>query len=85
MTLDYNDTVTYDADFGWMPSTETCIYIYMSFIIGIIILTLSSSASFFTLCMRSSISLHNKMFNSIIHATMNFFTVYPSGKQHIPN
>ena len=77
----HNETVvaTNNKDLGWMPSTETCIYIYMGFIIGIIILTLSSSFSFFTLCMRSSINLHNKMFDTIIHATMNFFTKYPSG------
>jgi ABC transporter transmembrane region. len=66
---------------GWMPSTQTCIYIYVGFIIGIIVLTLSSTFSFFSLCMKSSMSLHNKMFDTIIHATMNFFVNNPSGKE----
>ncbi|PSN47509.1 hypothetical protein C0J52_02251 [Blattella germanica] len=67
-------------DFGWMPSTETCIYIYTGFIFAIIILSMVSLFSFFTMCMRSSIKLHNKMFTSVIYATMRFFTYNPSGQ-----
>ncbi|KAJ9591423.1 hypothetical protein L9F63_002029, partial [Diploptera punctata] len=77
--LDNEIITTNNNELGWMPSTDTCIYIYVGFIVCIIILTLSSSFSFFALCMRSSINLHNKMFDTIIHATMDFFTHNPSG------
>lgn len=35
---------------------------------------------FFKLCMHASKTLHNKMFGSILHATMRFFDTNPSGR-----
>lgn len=35
---------------------------------------------FFNICMRASKVLHNKMFSSILGATMRFFDTNPSGR-----
>jgi hypothetical protein len=64
---------------SWTPSTETCILIYMGLVIGIIVLSLASTFSFFSMCMTASINLHNTMFNNISRATMWFFNNNPSG------
>jgi hypothetical protein len=89
MDITTADTVEWNSGFSttiaptdvtkWMPSTETCILIYMGLVIGIIVLSLASTFSFFSMCMRASIRLHNTMFNSISRATMWFFNNNPSG------
>ncbi|KAF5287552.1 hypothetical protein FQA39_LY15881 [Lamprigera yunnana] len=60
--------------------TYTSIYIYSGITITMVILTLSRSLSFFYTCMRSSIKLHDNMFNSIINASMRFFNTNSSGR-----
>ncbi|XP_013196145.2 ATP-binding cassette sub-family C member 4 [Amyelois transitella] len=55
------------------------------FIFGLITLTtivvaLIRAFSFFSLCMKSSISLHDKMFKAISRSPMSFFHTNPSGR-----
>jgi hypothetical protein len=71
------------TEWGWMPSTETCIYVYIGLILTIIFLTVLTVISFFTMCTRASVRLHDSMFASITHATMWFFNNHPSGKRNV--
>lgn len=64
----------------WHFSRETSIYIYSIIIIGLVIISLIRSFTFFTICMRASTKLHGNMFNSITRATMRFFNTNPSGR-----
>lgn len=64
----------------WDFDRNTCIYIYSAITTFTVIITLTRSFTFFTICMRSSIKLHDKMFTSITHATMRFFNLNPSGR-----
>ncbi|EFA03657.2 probable multidrug resistance-associated protein lethal(2)03659 [Tribolium castaneum] len=59
---------------------DNCIYIHSSFIVFLIVVTITRSLSFFKVCMRASRNLHNNMFLSIVHATMRFFNTNPSGR-----
>jgi ABC-type multidrug transport system fused ATPase/permease subunit len=68
------------AEGGWMPSSETCIYVYIGLILGIIFLIIARVICFFTMCTRASVKLHNLMFSSITRATMTFFNHNPSGE-----
>lgn len=68
------------AENFWDFSTETCIYIYTGITVATIIVTLTRSISFFTLCMKSSVKLHDRMFNSIIRGSMRFFNTNSSGR-----
>ncbi|KAB0797840.1 hypothetical protein PPYR_08833 [Photinus pyralis] len=61
-------------------STDTYIYIYTGTISTLITLSLARSLLFFTVCMRSSVKLHDSMFNNVIHATLRFFNTTPSGR-----
>jgi ABC-type multidrug transport system fused ATPase/permease subunit len=72
--------VSVSAEWGWMPSSETCIYVYIGLILSIIFLIILRVISFFTMCTRASARLHDSMFSSITHATMAFFSHNPSGK-----
>ena len=73
------------VEFSWMPSTDTCIYIYIAFVVLIIILTVMAALCLFTMCMRASVRLHDAMFSCIIRTKMAFFTKYPSGNYLILN
>lgn len=76
----YTDTNSTNSTSFWDFSRETSIYIYSGITATTIIVTLIRSLAFFTVCMRASIRLHDKMFNSIIHATMRFFNTNTSGR-----
>lgn len=67
------------SDF-WNFSTETSIYIYTAITSIIVVLAITRSISFFYACMKSSVKLHDKMFNSIINASMRFFNTNSSGR-----
>jgi len=74
-----NDTSP-DNTFLGSLSRETYIYIYTAVTVGTVVITLVRSVSFFTVCMRASVRLHDLMFRSITRATMYFFNTNPSGK-----
>jgi hypothetical protein len=71
------------TEWAWLPSTETCIYVNIFLILATIFVIILTVISFFTLCMRASVRLHNSMFTSITHATMWFFNNNPSGKWNV--
>ncbi|PNF34508.1 hypothetical protein B7P43_G10749 [Cryptotermes secundus] len=68
------------AGWSWIPSSETCIYVYIGLIVSIIFLIILRVICFFTMCTRASVKLHDSMFSSITHATMAFFSHNPSGR-----
>ncbi|PSN47504.1 hypothetical protein C0J52_02254 [Blattella germanica] len=78
--IDLWNNATDFKEFGWIPSTETCIYIYIGLMILLVIFSVSSACSIFILCMRASMKLHDAMFGRVIRATMQFFHKYPSGQ-----
>ncbi|XP_076244312.1 putative multidrug resistance-associated protein lethal(2)03659 isoform X2 [Calliopsis andreniformis] len=61
-------------------SRELCVYVYSGFTVLTIVVTLTRSFSFFIACMRASIRLHDRMFQSISCATMRFFNTNTSGR-----
>lgn len=77
--MDRNITITGSTEWGWLPSTETCIYVYSGLVASLVVLSVCSVMCFFTMCMRASISLHNSMFASLTRATMWFFNNNSSG------
>ncbi|KAJ9591425.1 hypothetical protein L9F63_002031, partial [Diploptera punctata] len=79
-SLDFNSTIGGVTEFSWMPSTDTCIYIYIGFVVLIIILTVMAALCLFNMCMRASVRLHDAMFSCIIRTKMAFFNKYPSGQ-----
>nr|CAD7597479.1 unnamed protein product [Timema genevievae] len=60
-------------------STMDCIFVYTALTAALIIVSLSRSILFFTICMRASVNLHNTMFVSITRAKMWFFNNNPAG------
>ncbi|XP_043284650.1 probable multidrug resistance-associated protein lethal(2)03659 [Venturia canescens] len=59
---------------------NTCIYIYSGLTVLTILITLVRSFSFFGMCMRASMKLHDRMFRNISRATMRFFNTNTSGR-----
>lgn len=59
---------------------NTNIYIYSALTGLAICITLLRSFSFFGMCMRASMKLHDWMFRSISRATMRFFNTNTSGR-----
>lgn len=60
--------------------TEVCMYIYCTFIITAIILTVFRSSFYFHSCMQASKKLHDKMFGCLLEAPMRFFDTNPAGR-----
>ncbi|KAF5283711.1 hypothetical protein FQR65_LT13746 [Abscondita terminalis] len=73
VTFDNNSTTD-------LLTTEDCSYIYTAVTIAVIVFALTRSFAFFIMCMNASVRLHDKMFESIIHATMEFFNTNTSGR-----
>lgn len=63
-----------------MLSTHTYLYIYTCIVTTLFVVTIIRSFTFYKYCMSCSSSLHNAMFNSIIHTNMQFFHTNPSGR-----
>jgi ATP-binding cassette subfamily C (CFTR/MRP) protein 4 len=76
--VDYNPTKN-STEWDWLPSRETCIYVYSGLVASVVLLSVCSVICFFAVCMRASIHLHNAMFSGITRATMWFFNNNPSG------
>ncbi|CAG9767622.1 unnamed protein product [Ceutorhynchus assimilis] len=69
-----------DANFWNQFSRDNCINIYTGFMVATVIVAITRSLFFFSICMRSSFRLHNRMFESIILAAMRFFHQNSSGR-----
>ncbi|XP_049951176.1 probable multidrug resistance-associated protein lethal(2)03659 isoform X3 [Schistocerca serialis cubense] len=76
----YNETEPDLSQHGWLPSRDTSVYIYSAIIGATILITILRSISFFILCIRASMRLHNQMFIGVTRATMHFFNNNPSGR-----
>jgi len=76
----FANNTSLDNTFLGSLSRETCIFIYTAVTLGTIVITLTRSITFFNVCMRASMNLHDLMFRSITRATMYFFNTNPSGK-----
>ncbi|XP_034486075.1 multidrug resistance-associated protein 4-like [Drosophila innubila] len=61
-------------------TTFECMYIYGGLIIAVVVMTTFRGFLFFKTCMHASKVLHDRMFSSILHATMRFFDTNPSGR-----
>lgn len=61
-------------------ATYDYLYIYAGSIVGVVLVCIMRSFLFYTLCMRSSIKLHNTMFTKILAAPMRFFDLNPAGR-----
>nr|CAD7423626.1 unnamed protein product [Timema monikensis] len=65
---------------AWLTlSTMDSIFVYTALTAALIIVSLSRSFLFFTICMRASVNLHNTMFVSITRAKMWFFNNNSAG------
>lgn len=47
--------------------------IYSAIIVGLFIFAILRTVSYFTICMRASVSLHNRIFSSLLQAPIGFF------------
>ncbi|XP_059612038.1 ATP-binding cassette sub-family C member 4-like isoform X2 [Phlebotomus argentipes] len=61
-------------------SRKRFIYTYAIAIMALLGLTLSRSYSFFHMCLRASVKLHDKLFRGLTRARMLFFNTNPSGR-----
>ncbi|KAJ8870936.1 hypothetical protein PR048_027238, partial [Dryococelus australis] len=75
-----NSTYTTVPDNSSLMSRDLCTYIFTGITAASIVFLIYSSFTFFYLCMKSSVNLHNRMFNCIIRVPMKFFNINPSGQ-----
>lgn len=73
-----NDKI--EIDWKGPLSREYCIYLYTGLVISTVIITFIRSFTFFTTCMKASIRLHDRMFQSLSQARMRFFNTNTSGR-----
>ncbi|VVC87931.1 unnamed protein product, partial [Leptidea sinapis] len=69
-----------NAQFSAGLTRYDCIYIYSGMVVALVVISLLRSFMFFSMAMRASTGLHNKMFASITRAPMRFFHTNPSGR-----
>ncbi len=55
------------------------IIIYSSIVGGLFVFSILRTITFFTICMRASVNLHNRLFASVIRAPISFFDNNPIG------
>lgn len=60
-------------------SQNTCILIFSGLVGGLFIVALFRTITFFFICMNSSVTLHNKLFECLIKAPIYFFDNNPIG------
>jgi len=69
-----NDTMKEKVDEKWYS------IVYSSLIVAMFITIFIRSFTFFSMCMKSSIKLHNQIFDKILQAQMTFFENNPTGR-----
>ncbi|XP_069689580.1 probable multidrug resistance-associated protein lethal(2)03659 isoform X2 [Periplaneta americana] len=69
-----------DSELSSLLDTDMCIYIFTCVTLGTVVVTLLRSFTFFKVCMRASVQLHDAMFRSITRGTMYFFNTNSSGR-----
>ena len=60
-------------------STHQCIYIFSGLVAALFVFSLVRTTTFFSICMASSITLHNSLFECLIRAPVTFFDANPIG------
>ncbi|XP_060872943.1 probable multidrug resistance-associated protein lethal(2)03659 isoform X2 [Metopolophium dirhodum] len=65
---------------SWTASRQTCVIVFAVLTFLIIIAALVQSTILVSVCTKSSMNLHNRMFSSITRATMGFLNKTPSGR-----
>lgn len=75
-----NSTKSEDLCPADLPRRSLQVYNFIGIICAYILLSVLRSILFFRSCLRISTELHQKMFTSIIHAPVQFFTENPSGR-----
>ena len=82
-----NDMQTNETNEKFEEATLTEHYfnlgIYGAIVGALVVTSMIRTMYFFFLCMRSSVNLHNSMFQSIIRAPCRFFDTNPVGKYEI--
>lgn len=58
---------------------DQCIYIFTGMVVALFVFSLVRTTTFFSICMRSSITLHNSLFECLIRAPITFFDSNPIG------
>lgn len=54
-------------------------YIYSAFVLGLFFAVLIRTTTFFSACMRASITMHDRLFRSVMDAPISFFDFNPIG------
>lgn len=77
----WTDKETLVVTGGWIDNVDrnTLIIIFAVLVGALFLLSLVRTTVFFTICMRSSITLHNRLFESVIRASISFFDNNPIG------
>jgi len=70
--IEADDSVNYLGE-------DIYLFVYTGIVAGIFFLTKARAVSFFLFCMRISIKVHNKMFESLVRAPIKFLDDNPSG------
>ncbi|CAB3365433.1 Hypothetical predicted protein [Cloeon dipterum] len=78
-TEDYSDEVLFE-EYENLLSTDTCVAIYTGILVFLFIVGNLRSITFYIVAMRSSRGIHDKMFKSLVHAPMHFFSWNPAGR-----
>uniref|UniRef100_A0A182NN20 Uncharacterized protein n=1 Tax=Anopheles dirus TaxID=7168 RepID=A0A182NN20_9DIPT len=77
---DMRDVMRDQMDVSNFIDRQQYIWIYSGLIILLVILVVQRSFSFFYVCLRISINLHDQLFRGLTRATMHFFNTNPSGR-----
>jgi ABC-type multidrug transport system, ATPase and permease components len=72
-----NETEKYVIE---IPSQDIYVYIYSGIVTVLFVVTIIRSFIFYTICMFCSSQLHKSMFKNVIHTSMRFFDINPSGR-----
>jgi ABC-type multidrug transport system fused ATPase/permease subunit len=73
-----------EEDIGYLGE-DIYLFVYTGVVAGIFFLTKARAISFFLFCMRISVQVHNKMFQSLVRAPIKFFDDNPSGNKLLIN
>lgn len=67
----------------WSISRETCFIVFGILTLLMMLAIIIRTIMFVSVCMKSSMTLHNNMFSAITRATMSFFNTNSSGNEEI--
>ncbi|CAG0895339.1 unnamed protein product [Cyprideis torosa] len=79
MEAEKNTTIP-ESEYIWYERTYGAMYIYAGIVLSLILLSLVRSWHVMSICMKASVNLHSKMFNSVLRAPMKFFDNNPVGR-----